>query len=103
MGFCQWFRYFNDRFKFTHVAEIKLSINVQAIQIPITKMVFIRLLTIKDTMASGMNLWTPPAFGQMLSVWKGRLQKSNQVLKRAVYITCEKIKMTEVLCMKENN
>ena len=57
MGFCQWFRYFNDRFKF---------INVQAIQIPITKMVFIRLLTIKDTMAGGMNLWTPPAFGQML-------------------------------------
>ena len=26
MGFCQWFRYFNDRFKFTHVAEIKLSV-----------------------------------------------------------------------------
>ena len=84
MGFCQWFRYFNDRFKFTHVAEIKLS--VQAIQIPITKMAFIRLLTIKDIMASGMNLWTPPAFGQMLSLWKGRLQKSNQVLKRVHYL-----------------
>ena len=88
MGFCQWFRYFNDRFQFTHVAEIKLSvcINVQAIQIPITKMVFIRLLTIKDTMASGMHLLTPPAFGQMLSVWKGRLQKSNQELKRVHYL-----------------
>ena len=43
MGFCQWFTYFNGRFKFTHVAEIKLSV---AIQIPITKMEFIRLLTI---------------------------------------------------------
>ena len=60
---------------------------------------FIKLLTIKDTMASGMNLWTPPAFGQMLSVWKGRLQKSNQVLKK--YVTCEKFKIFEVQCMKE--
>ena len=49
-------------------------------------MEFIRLLTIKDTMASGMNMWSPPAFGQMLSVWKGRLQKSNQVLKRVHYL-----------------
>ena len=64
MGFCQWFIYFNGRFKFTHVAEIKLSV---AIQIPITKMEFIKLLTIKDTMASCMNMWSPPAFGQMLS------------------------------------
>ena len=64
MGFCQWFTYFNGRFKLTHLAEIKLSV---AIQIPITKMEFIRLLTIKDTMASGMNIWSPPAFGQMLS------------------------------------
>ena len=68
MGFCQWFRYFNDRFKFTHVAEIKLSVFVQAIQILITKMEFVRLLTINDTMASGMNMWYPPDFGQMLSV-----------------------------------
>ena len=30
-------------------------LNVQAIQIPYTKMVFIRLLTIKDTIAIGMN------------------------------------------------
>ena len=80
MGFCQWFRYFNDRFKFTHVAEIKLSVLTfkQDRSQSQIKMVFIRLLTIKDTMASGMNLWTPPAFGQMLSVWKGlRHQKSN--------------------------
>ena len=64
MGFCQWFTYFIGKFKFTHVAEIKLTV---AIQIPITKMEFIRLLTIKDTMASGMNMWSPPAFRQMLS------------------------------------
>ena len=30
-------------------------------------MEFIRLLTIKDTMASGMNMLSPLAFGQMLS------------------------------------
>ena len=37
-------------------------------------------------MASGMNMWSPPDFGQMLSVWKGRLQKSNQVLKSVHYL-----------------
>ena len=58
MGFCQWFRYFSDKIKCTQVAEIILSVllfklyNSQS-----QKMVFIRLLTIKDT--SGMNLRTP--------------------------------------------
>ena len=44
--------------------------------------VYIRLLTIKDT--SGMNE-DSPAFGQNLSIQKGRLQKSDHILKRVDY------------------
>ena len=53
---------------------------MQTTQFP---MVFIRLLTIEDTI--GMNLRIPPAFGQNLSIWKGRLQKSDHILKRVHY------------------
>ena len=49
-----------------------------------------------------MNLRIPPGFRQKLSVQKGRQQKSDYVLKR-VQFTCEKVKIIEVLCMKENN
>ena len=49
-----------------------------------------------------MNLRIPPpppqAFGQKLSVQKGRKQKSDYV-----QFTGEKVKIIEVLCMKENN
>ena len=56
MGFCQWFRHFSDRINVLKLLKLKLiaCISIQARQFPITKMVFIRLLTIKDT--SGMNL-----------------------------------------------
>ena len=56
MGFCQWFRNFSDRINVLKLLKLKLIVlvSIQAIQFPITKMVFIRLLTIKDT--SGMNL-----------------------------------------------
>ena len=83
MGFCQWLRYFNDRFKFTHVAEIKLSV---LIQIPITKMKFIRLLTINDTMASGMNMWSPPTFGQMLSSMEKKTSKIKSCTKKSTLL-----------------
>ena len=63
MGFCQWFRYFSDRVKFTQVAKIKLSVLLLLFKqygSQSQKMVFFRLLTIKDT--SGMNppqsFWT---------------------------------------------
>ena len=63
-------------------------------------MVFIRLLTIKDTMASGMNLWTPQLLDKCCQY--GKEDFKNQIRYKKEYITCEKIKMIEVLCMKEN-
>ena len=61
MGFCQWFRYFSDRVKCTQVAKIKLSVLLLLFKqygSQSQKMVFFRLLTIKDI--SGMNLRIPP-------------------------------------------
>ena len=49
-----------------------------------------------------MNMRIPQAFEQKLSVQKGRQQKSGYVRKR-VQFTSEKVKIIEVLCMKENN
>ena len=59
MGFCQWFRYFSDIVKCTQVAKIKLIVLLLLFKqygSQSQKMVFFRLLTIKDT--SGMNLRT---------------------------------------------
>ena len=60
MGFCQWFRYFSDRVKYTQVAKVKLSVLVLLFKqygSQSQNMVFFILLTIEDT--SGMNLRTP--------------------------------------------
>ena len=56
MGFCQWFRHFSDRINVLKLLKLTHCItgSIQATQFLITKMMFIRLLTIKDT--SGMNL-----------------------------------------------
>ena len=54
MGFCEWFRHFSDRINVLKLLKLTHCVSIQATQFPITKMVFIRLLTIKDT--SGMNL-----------------------------------------------
>ena len=44
----------------------------------------------------------PPGFGKKLSLQKGRQQKSDYVPKR-VQFTSEKVKIIEVLYIKENN
>ena len=108
MGFCQWFRYTLVTPELNVFKLLKLNsvyYNYSSNTVPnYKKMVFIRLLTLKDTWSSGMNLrTTPPAVGQKLSVQKGRFQTSDYVLKRVHYITSEKVKIIKVLCMKENN
>ena len=76
MGFCQWFRHFSDKINVLKLLKLKLIVLVfKQHSSQSQKMVFIRLLTIKDT--SGINLRIPPAFGQKLSIYKGRLQKSD--------------------------
>ena len=84
MGFCQWFRHFSDRINVLMLLKLKLIVLVfKQHSSQSQKMVFIRLLTIKGT--SGMNWRIPPAFGQNLSIYKGRLQKSNHILKTVHY------------------
>ena len=64
-------------------------------------MVFIRLLTIKDT--SGMSLRIN--FPQLLdkTCQYRREDFKNQITYQKEYITSEKIEIIAVLCMKENN
>ena len=78
-----------------------IIISIQATHFPITKMVFIRLLTIKDT--SGMNLRIN--FPQLLdkTCQYRREDFKNQITYWREYITSDKIKIIEVLSMKENN
>ena len=67
MGFSQWFRHFSDKINVLKLLKLKLIVFVfKQHSSNHKKMVFIRLLTIKDT--SGMNLRIPPAFGQNLSI-----------------------------------
>ena len=60
----------------------------------------IRLLTIKDTMASGMNYVVSPSFWTNVVSMERKTSKIKSGTKEC--ITCEKIKKIEVMCMKEN-
>ena len=86
MGFCQWFRYFSDRIKCTQVAEIKLIsvLLFKQYSSQSRKMVFIRLLIMKGT--SGMNLRTPPVFGQKVVSIERMISKIRSCTKKSTLL-----------------
>ena len=62
-------------------------------------MVFLRLLTIKDT--SGINLRTPQLLDKSCQYKKEDFK--SQIMDYKECITSETVKIIEMLCMKENN
>ena len=101
MGFCQWFKHFRDKINVLKLLKLELIVLVfkQHSSQSQKWCLYIRLLTIKDT--SSMNEDSPSFWTKLVNI-EGKTSKIRSHTKES-RLQVKKIRIIEVLFMKENN
>ena len=103
MGFCQWFRHFSDKINVLKLLKLKLIVLVFKQHGSQSKKYGV-YQAFDHKRYQWYEFEDSPSFWTKLVNIEGKTLKiRSQLLKKVHYKTCEKIKIIEVLCMKENN
>ena len=84
MGFCQWFRHFSDRINVLMLLKLKLIVLVFKQHSSQSQKNGV-YQAFDHKRYQWYELEDSPAFGENLSIYKGRLKKSDHILKRVHY------------------